>query len=358
MRTIYIGSRQKNKKSNGSNFKIYFFLFLFVAIIGSGLKVSAPILVERWINQQGEKSSGYAFSVREVELAFTKGELLLKDVKVFNPKTEAKIIEAPELTINIDWQNLVLSQNQKYSVVADKVDVFLSKDFSSEVERIQAMSGNSKNDFYLELVEGKFGKLNVIEQKEDLARTVIELSDVNLKLKEVSLLTINKKSEFSISSNVADGGKLNLSGKTTEENGRTPWSINGSLKEVPSNIFNKIEGDKLPFSFNESRLNAEISAVSDNGVVSGEIFPDVKRLNLISEKPGIPTQTIARALTDELTFTLPFTLKDNLTLHYSSTLTKLKNYRKDPVTIVSIEPTKESVPKTEKAKKSFSFWTF
>lgn len=363
MRTIYVGSGQKNTKSKGINFKIYVFLFLFMAIFGSALKVSAPIIVERWINQQGEKSSGYAFSIRDVELAFAKGEMILKDVKVFNPKTDTKIIEAPQLAIVVNWEDFVLSQDKKFAVAADKVDLFLSKDLSSEIERIQETHG--KQDFYLNLVDGKFGKVNIIEQKEGIARTVVELNDVNLKVKQVSLLSINKKSEFKITSNLADGGKLSLTGKTTDEGGHTPWTINGSLNQVPSNIFNKIAGDKLPFSFNEPKLNAEISASSDNGKVRGEISPDVKRLNLINEKPGVPTQTIARALTDELTFTLPFTLKDNLTLHYSNTFTKLKNYRKDPVTIVSAdEPVKESTatasptPKVEKAKKSFSFWTF
>ena len=362
MRTIYIGSGQKNTKSNGLNIKIYVFLFLFLAIIGSALKVSAPIIVERWINQQGEKSSGYAFSIRDVELAFANGEMILKDVKVFNPKTDTKIVEAPQLAIVVNWQDLVLSQNKKITVFAEKIDLFLSKDLSTEIERIQTTNGKSNKDFYLDSVEGKFGKLNVVEQKEDKSRTMLELNDVNLKVKEVSLLSINKKSEFSISSNIADGGKLKLTGKTTEENGRTLWSINGSLKQVPSDIFNKIAGDKLPFSFNESRLDAEINASSEDGKVNGEITPDVKRLNLLTEKPGVPTQSIARLLTDELTFNLPFTLKDELTLHYSNTYTKLKNYRKDPVTIVSTdvstETSKEPTPKTEKTKKSFSFWTF
>ncbi|MBA2404672.1 MAG: DUF748 domain-containing protein [Bdellovibrionales bacterium] len=186
---------------------------------------------------------------------------------------------------------------------------------------------------------------------------MIELNDVNVKVKEVSLLSINKKTEFSVSSNIAVGGKLNLSGKTSEANGSTPWSIQGSLKQVPADIFNKMAGDKLPFTFNEASLNAEISAHTEDGKVSGEITPDIKKLNLIEEKPGIPTQTIGRLLNEELTFSLPFTLKDELTLQYADTYNKLKMYRKYPAAEGS-GPAEAKVTQGEKPKKSNSFWPF
>jgi hypothetical protein len=134
------------------------------------------------------------------------------------------------------------------------------------------------------------------------------------------------------------------------------WSIQGSLKHVPSDIFNKIAGDKLPFDFPESRLNADINAESDHGKVVGEISPEIKKLNLLNEKPGVPTQSIKRVLNDELTFTLPFTLKNELTLHYSDTFQKLKTYRKDPGAVVTASEPK--VTQAPKAKKTFSFWPF
>ncbi len=138
----------------------------------------------------------------------------------------------------------------------------------------------------------------------------------------------------------------------------TPWSIQGSLKGVPTDLFNKMAGEKLPFTFNESSLNAEIKAESDNGVVSGEILPEVRKLNLLNEKPGTPTQTIARILTDELTFTLPFTLNDELTLEYGDTFRKLKTYRKDPGMIEGPKPANTKITQNAKEKKGFSFWPF
>lgn len=356
MRTLYIGG-QKKKNNSGLKWKIYTFLFLSLVIIGSALKLTGPMIVENWINKKGADTTGYAFSVREVDLSLGKGQMILKDVKVFNPNTSTEMLETPNLTIQLSWLDL-FSQGKKVLVSADKVDLILSKDLSSEMERIQA--AGEKKDLYLATVDGKISKLNIIEQKEDQSRTVLELNDVNIKVKEVSLLSINKKTEFSVSSNIDNGGKLNLTGKTSEENGRTPWSIHGSLKQVSADIFNKIAGDKLPFSFHESRLNAEISAHSDHGKVSGEIAPDIKVLNLLDERPGIPTQSIARALTEELTFTLPFTLKDALTVQYEDTFRKLKTYRKYPASIVSSGTTevKESQTQTPKSKKSFSFWPF
>lgn len=358
MRAIYIGSGPKNKSTGGLKWKLYMFLFVFLALTVSVLKVAGPTLVEKWINEKGADSKGFAFSIRDTEISLSRGQVVLNDVKIFNPITNTEILEAPQMSLQFNWSELLTSSEKKVTVSADQVDLILSKDFTSEISRIREMK-NKKNDLYLDVVEGKIGKLNVIEQKEDQSRTVVELKDVNLKVKEFTPLSINKKSEFSVSSNLADGGKLNLSGKTSEVNGRTPWTIQGSLKKVPSDILNKFAGDKLPFSFMEPTLTAEIKAHSDQGKVSGEISPEIRKLNLIEERPGIPTQTIARMLTDELTFSLPFTLKDSLSFQYAETFAKLKNYRKyagSPVT----SPGAPAVPASQpaKLKKTSSFWPF
>lgn len=359
MKTLYIGG-QSYKKNNGTNWKLWFYLILFLAILVSALKLTGSMIVEKWINQKGSDSNGYAFSIRDVGISLGRGKLTLMDVKVFNPKTSTELIEAPEVTLQLSWVDLIKDQEKKVSIEADKVDLILSKDLSSEIQRMKTSGEKMKNDLYLNIVEGKIAKLNVIEKKDDQSRTVIELNDVNMKVKDISLLSVNKKTEFTVTSTINEGGKLSLNGKTKEENGSTPWSINGSLKQVPAEIFNKIAGNKLPFSFNEPTLNADISAQSENGKVNGEISPEIRKVNLINEKPGVPTQTIARLLTDELTFTLPFTLKDQLTLQYVETFQTLKNYRKYPAapSNVSSGATVEKVTQTGKDKKAFSFWPF
>jgi hypothetical protein len=351
MGAIYIGG-QTNKKSSGIMWKIYLFLFLFLAVVGTALKLSAPMLVEKWINHKGAEATGYAFSIRDVELSLAKGQIVLMDVKIFNPQNSTKLLEVPNLTVQLDLQEILVSPDKKISIFADKVDLILSKDLSSEMQRIQAAVFKPQENPYLKVVEAKIARLNLIEQKEDVTRNVMELLDVQVKVNDVSLLSINNKTEFSISSKVADGGKFNLTGKTIVENGVVSWGLKGSLKQVPADIFNKLAGDKLPFSFSEPKLDAEIAAVSEQGKVSGEFTPDIKRLTLIEEKPGIPTQNIARMLSDELTFSLPFTLQDELTLQYVDTYKKLKAYRKYPGV------TEVKVTQVEKPKKGLSFWPF
>lgn len=353
MGTIYIGGGQR-KKSGGWKWKLSLFLILLVAAAGGVLKLTGPMLVERWINQKGSDTKGFAYSIRDAAISLSKGQVILTDVKVYNPETNSELLETPELTINLNWEDLILSQEKKVSLNADKVDVILSKDFTSEIDRIKAAKTKPSKETYLDSVNGKIGQLNIIEKKNDESRRVVELKDVDVKVKEIALGSVNKKSEFSVSSRVADGGKFSLAGKTKEENGQTPWSINGSLKDVRAGLLSQIAGDKLPFEFNEEKLNAEISAQSQEGKISGEISPDVTRVHLVEERAGIPSQSIKRILTDELTFSLPFTIKDELTMQYQDTYQKLKNYRKSPPAAVSA-PAAEVRTSTEKPK---SFWPF
>lgn len=293
------------------------------------------MIAEKIINRNGVKATGYSFSIRDVDFSLSKRELTLKDVKVFNPKNSSEILETPELIVHLDLPELL--KDKKLSISAEKVDLILSEDLSSEVERAK--------EHYLNEVEGKFGKLTIIEKKENHSRTVIEMNNATVKVKE---------KDFSITSKLTDGGDLNLTAKKT-----TNWSIKGSFKQVPSDIFNKIAGNKLPFAFTESKLNADINAETTNGVVNGEISPEITKLNLIDEKPGIPTQTIKRVLSDEVTFTLPFTLKDELSLEYVDTFRRLKTYRKTgPAAISERTEARVSQAQTPKAKKGFSFWPF
>lgn len=337
MKTLYIGG-QKFKKNTGPKWKIYFYLFLFIMAVGSTLKVSGSLIVEKWLNKKGHDGDSFAFSVREVGISLGKGELNLTDVKVFNPNTSEALLESPKLSIQINLSDLILSQEKNITVEGDKVDLILSKDLSEELER-------KKESLHLDEVKMNIAQLNVIEKKEDSSRKVLELNAVNVKVKTNNQFTLNSK--------VADGGSLTLTGKDT--NG---WKINGAFAHVPSGLFNRIAGDKLPFAFHESRLTADIEAETQNGKVVGEITPKITKLNLVEEKPGIPTQTIKRVLTDELTFSLPFTVKNEVTLEYSDTFRKLKLYRKYPLASETTEPKVTQSRPERKEKKSFSFWPF
>lgn len=331
MKTLYIGG-QSHKKNSGTNWKLYFYLILFGAFIFTTLKLTGSMIAEKLINRNGVKATGYSFSVRDVDFSLSKRELNLKDVKVFNSKTSTEILETPELIVHLD--PLSIFQDKKLSITADKLDVILSEDLSSEVEKAK--------EHYFNVVEGTFGKLTIIEKKANQSRTVIELNEASVKVKE---------SDFSLTSKIAEGGNLNLTGKRGAN-----WTMKGSFKNVPSDIFNKIAGDKLPFAFTETKLNADIVAETENGMINGEISPEITKLNLIDEKPGIPTQTIKRVLNDELTFTLPFTLKNEISLEYNDTFRKLKSYRKSgPAAVPEARVSQAPAPKN---KKAFSFWPF
>lgn len=322
--------------------KLYAFLFLVLAIITAGIKVMGPTLAEEWLNRQGEGKRGYAFSIRDLDIDLARSQVVLNDVKVFNPKTSVELIKTPELTIQINVQDLIREQKNFVTLVAEKMDLILSDDLTAEIERIK-QAGQSQEDLYVNGLEAKVAQLNIIEQKESISRTVLELSGVNFKVTEIGLHSVNAKTEFNLAAKLLDGGKLDLNGKTQADK----WNIQGSLKEIPTDLFNKLAGHKLPFSFNESYLNAKISAQSENGRVTGEISPDIHKLNILVEKPGIPTQIIARLLNEELTFTLPFTVKNDVQLDYMDTFAKLKAYKRYPAETASTEP-----------KQATSFWPF
>lgn len=330
MRDLYIGGPRRAKKG-GIMWKLYLFLFFFLIIIGAGLKLSAPLLVEKWLNKQGSGKQGYAYTVREVELALSEGEITLKDVKVFNPQTKVALLESPSLKIKMDILDMLRAEDRKISMSAEKLDIFLSHDLTSEIKRIT--NSSTYHDLYLSLIEGKFSQANIIEKKPNESRTLMKLQDVSLKMKDLSISSVNQKTEFSLNSKIANGGQMDLVGVMNEEEGPNTWKIEGSLKEFSPDLFNQLAGSHLPFTFNESVLNAQIIAHSKSGELKGEIVPEVTKLNIITERPGLEKQTIARALSEELTFSLPFTLKDELTLEYADTYKKLKDYRKYPLSV-------------------------
>ncbi|HLT23147.1 MAG TPA: hypothetical protein VKZ84_06880 [Bacteriovoracaceae bacterium] len=328
MRDLYIGGGQRKAKKGGVMWKLYLFLFLFIITVGGALKISAPVIVERWLNQRGSDNSGFTYSVREVELSLKEGEMILKDLKVFHPKSNEELLKTSSLKLRMNLQEIFNTSASRVEVSADQLNVFLSNELISEINRMKDIKENE--NIYFALIQGKFSQVNVIEKKIDESRTLARLVDVNLEMKELSLTSINKSTEFNLTSTLSTGGEMKLSGKVSQEEEENSWNIEGSLKEFSPELLNRLAGTQLPFSFNESALNANIVARSDKGKVTGEIVPDITRLNLIIERRGYEPQVIARALTDELTFSLPFTIKEDLTLEYEDTFKKLKDYRKYP----------------------------
>lgn len=326
MTDLYIGGGRRAQKKNGIMWKLLLFFFLFFILLAAALKVSAPFMVEQWLNKHGTGDFGYAYSVREVELFTKKGEINLLDVKVFNPQTKVELVKSPRLKLKMDLADIFRASDRKILISGDQLDIFLSADLSAEIKRIK--KNNESPYLYFSLIKAQFSKLNIIEKKTLESRTLVQFTDVGLDLKELSVVSVNRKTEFTLNAKLMSGGALNLAGVINEKEGLDFWKIEGSLKDFSPELLNKLAGTELPFTFNESVLNAQINARSHQGKLKGEITPEVTRLNLIDDKPGFARQVIARALTEELTFSLPFTLKDELTLEYADTYKKLKEYRK------------------------------
>lgn len=339
MRNLYVGGGRRAKRS-GILWKLSLFFFFVLIAAGAALKVSAPFIAEKWLNKHGNGRLGYAYSVRDVELQLKESMIILRDVKVFHPKTNAELVKSPSLKLKMKIQDLLDSSDRRLDIEGERLDVYISSDLNSEIARISNIEEIKK--WYFSSIGAKFNQVNFIEQMPDESRTLVRMNDVNLGFKDISVLSVNSKSEFTLLSKLASGGEVNLVGTMENENDKNFWKIEGTIKDFSPALFNRLAGSELPFTFNEPTLDAQITAHSKDGAIQGEITPEITRLNLIDEKPGFPRQIIARALNEELTFSLPFTLKDKLTVEYANTFKKLKEYRKYPLTSVVSSGAKKS----------------
>src|SRR5690606_34824804 len=135
MRDLYIGGGQRKAKKGGVMWKLYLFLFLFIITVGGALKISAPVIVERWLNQRGSDNSGFTYSVREVELSLKEGEMILKDLKVFHPKSNEELLKTSSLKLRMNLQEIFNTSASRVEVSADQLNVFLSNELISEINR-------------------------------------------------------------------------------------------------------------------------------------------------------------------------------------------------------------------------------
>src|SRR5690606_25844302 len=130
----------------------------------------APVIVERWLNQRGSDNSGFTYSVREVELSLKEGEMILKDLKVFHPKSNEELLKTSSLKLRMNLQEIFNTSASRVEVSADQLNVFLSNELISEINRMKDIKENE--NIYFALIQGKFSQVNVIEKKIDESRTL------------------------------------------------------------------------------------------------------------------------------------------------------------------------------------------
>ncbi len=333
MKSIYI-SRSESKKSK----KWIFFALIFLALLFLMIRMISPFLLRSYINQTGADDKGYAYRVGDLDFNAFKGEIFVKDVKVFHQTSEFSIADMNNVKMNLDWSE-IFQGNKIYSIQSDEINLTLSKEFVEEINRVKNEARKKiKQDIYLDRVVAKIKRFNLKEAKDDNVRTILSLQDVEVLLKDFGLGSINELTEFSLKSQILEGGTVNITGKTKLEADSTPWIITGKMANITSSVIEKMAGDKIPLDITKANLNAVIVAESSDGKIQGEISSELEAFKLNEEKKqGLIKAGIAKAANlmfknkkednKSVTLSFPFILNENFTLNFSETL-KMLNEQK------------------------------
>ncbi len=328
MKPIYI--YRPHAKSNKTIIVILVVVMLMVAFA-----VAAPFLIKSYINKAGADEKGYAYRVGDVDINPFKAQMRLHDIKAFNIKSSVPFAEMTDVKVKFNLIDF-LRNEKRMTVNVDQVNVIISKDLFEEINRIKnETKEKTDGDFYVDEVNAFVGEINIKDLRNDNMRTILTLKDANLLMNDFGFGDINEKTTFKLNSSLAEGGKMNLSGKTRLETRDTPWAIEGEMTGITSQVIEKMAGDKLPLEIKEANINAKIFASSSGGRIDGYLSPDVKEFKLIEDKEeGFLKRNIAKATNfivnkategdKEIKLEIPFTLNENFTINFEETINKLK----------------------------------
>lgn len=324
MKTIYIRKPEPRSKT-----RLYIIGFIILFLVS--LRAMSPLLLENMINHAGSDQKGYAFRVDDIDLKIWRGIMTIGDVRVYNDKTEQNFVLARNLEFNFDPTKL-FNDKKVFSITGKEIDITLSKDLFSEVERVKKQNRNrTKKDMYLDKVEADIETINIQQAEKGGKRTLITLKDTEAKLRDIGVGSINENTKFEVKSKIAGGGSIHLAGKTILAEKATPWVINGKMEEISSAVIEKLAGDKLPFEVEKANISADIVAHSDGNQVTGVLAPHIKDFKLSDNKDqSFIKRSLARIgnyvyehsknKDEELSMKLPFTLNENFTLNLPETI--------------------------------------
>ncbi len=304
-------------------------------------RIAAPFVTENLINQKGADGKGYHFRVAEVSMNLVKGEILLRDLKLFKPDNMTVFAEAPALVLNFQWPELLRGEHI-FELKADQLNLILSKALFDEVQRIKDQFNNQTGGrFYLDKISASFKRINIMEADDTNSRTILTLMDTIVSGKEFAIGGINIKSEFALDGKIAEGGSIDLKGKTVQLENSTPWTILGKMKNIQPDVLEKLTGNKLPIDISKSNLNADIVARSQKGQIEGTLTPDIKEFNLREEKKSPWGDIIVKlkkydlekvpASEESLKFEIPFTVRENISFNIDETVNRVKSQVKSKV---------------------------
>lgn len=225
---------------------------------------------------------------------------------------------------------------------ADQLNLILSKALFDEIQRIQDQAINKKGSgFYLDKIIALFERIYVIEADETNSRTILTLMDSKVSGKELAMGDVNTKSEFSFDGKIAEGGSIDLKGKTIQKENSTPWTIQGKMTNILPDVLEKLTGDKLPIDITKPNLNAVIVARSQEGQIEGTLTPNITEFNLREEKKSqwgdiivkVRNYDLEKAPASEeiVKFDIPFIVRENLSLNIDETVNRVKSQVKSKI---------------------------
>ncbi|HXH31987.1 MAG TPA: DUF748 domain-containing protein [Bacteriovoracaceae bacterium] len=310
--------------------KFLIFIVLTLVFIVA-LRMSAPTIVESYLNSLGSDEKGYHFRISDLDLKVLKGKVLIKEINVLKKSSNASFLRIQNLEADFDWSE-VFNSHKSFAVTGSQVDFTISETLIKEMTRVKNEAKKKiKTEIYLDLVTASFAQVNLQEIRKGSLRTILSLKEATARLRDFGFGDPSQKTEFEFNSAIKGGGKISLRGKTKLENKKMPWNIKGDLSGVTAKVIEKMAGDRLPLNIEEANFNADIVAWSNGGKISGHIIPRIKNLKLSEEKEeGFVKRNLAKAanfLFDKtkddkkaVSLRLPFTLKENLTIDVPSTV--------------------------------------
>lgn len=337
MKSIYVSRYEKQRKHR----KWPYVGVLLLAITLVLARVAAPFVAENLINQKGSDGKGYHYRVAEVSMNVLRGEINLRDFKVFNPESMTVFAEAPEVSLKFQWAELIRGEHI-FEMKADQLNLMLSKALFDEIQRIKDQANkNTGSGLYLDKFIALFNRVYVIEADETNSRTILTLMDSKVSAKELGIGDINSKSEFSFNGRIAEGGSIDLTGKTFQRENSTPWRIQGKMTNIQPDVLEKLTGNKLPIDITKTKLNAEIVAHSQEGQIEGTLTPDITEFNLREEKKSQWGDIIVKvrnydlertpASEEVVKFDIPFVVRDTLSLNINETVDRVKSQVKSKI---------------------------
>lgn len=313
MKTIYIkrrGLREERRRWP------WILVLLFFVMIGIA-RVIAPYAIVSYINNKRANESCLTYRISDVDLKLLETKIFVDNFRVYSSDGNTLIAEFTGGKIDIDPFTAFRDKNfgdQYWS----KAEITLSESLFQEIQRLKDESIKKTDIDKIQLAIGGLD-LKQIDEKSHV-KSLLTLRDLQLKFQD---------DLFKFDSGIKEGGYLHLEGQSQNLKDHLHWSVAGSMSGINASVLEKLAGGSLPIEIKEANIDAKISAHSEGDEIRGVITPNIKNFRLKDEKGNTVARAIAKVSNflakkasddKEPEFSIPFTLKENLTLDFSESL--------------------------------------